>query len=174
MYQDLEDLIKRSPKPAEVKRGIAIKQDLGGKSRKLIAEILSVTGAFIGKWRKIYDVYGVNALISAHQGAKPRAFLSDEQKAEVLAHIRSQAVFGTSDLVAHLQNRYGVSYKSSQSYYDLLHEAGMSWHKSQKKNPKRDEQQVQEKRTAVKKNFKKSESQSKGGKRSSFLKTNAI
>jgi len=28
-------------------------------------------------------------------------------------------------------------YKSKQSYYDLFDEAGISWHKSQKVNPKR-------------------------------------
>lgn len=161
MYTDLEDLIKRSAKAAEIKRGIAIKQDLAGKRRKLIAEVLSVTEAFISKWRLIYDEYGVNGLVSAHQGAKPRAFLSEEKKAAVLAHVRSHTVFGFSDLVSYLQNTYSVSFKSSQSYYDLLHEAGMSWHKSQKNNPRRDEQTVQTKRLEVKKNFKKSENLSR-------------
>lgn len=47
MHTDLEDLIKRSPKAAEVKLDIAIKQDLMGKSRKLIAEVLSVAETFI-------------------------------------------------------------------------------------------------------------------------------
>lgn len=164
MYKDLDDLIKHSSKGAEIKRGIAVKQDLAGKSRKLIAEIMSVTEAFISKWRIIYDEYGVNGLLSAHQGAKPRAFLSEEKKALVLAHIRSHSVFSFSDLVSYLQKEHGVSYKSSQSYYDLLHEAGMSWHKSQKTNPKRDEQRVQERRTAIKKNFRKNENVSKKAK----------
>jgi hypothetical protein len=53
MYTDLEELIKRSPKPAEVKRGIAVKQDLAGKPRKMIAAVLSVSAAFISKWRII-------------------------------------------------------------------------------------------------------------------------
>lgn len=164
MYSDLEDLIKHSCKPAEVKRGIAIKQDLAGKSRKLIGEILSVTEAFISKWRIIYDEHGVNGLISLHQGAKPRAFLTAEKKAEVLAHIRSHTVFGSSDLIFYLQNTHGVSFKSMKSYYELLHEAGMSWHKSQKINPRRDAQKVEAKRSEIKKNFKKSENLSKKGK----------
>lgn len=164
MYIDLDDLIKRSPKPAEVKRGIALKQDLAGKSRKLIAEILSVTEAFISKWRIIYEEYGVDGLISTYQGAKPRAFLSDEKRAEVLAHIRSHSVFGYQDLVSYLRDTHGVSYKHSQSYYDLLHEAGMSWHKSQKANPRRNEQQVQERRSAIKKNSKPGENPSKKAK----------
>lgn len=164
MYKDLDDLIRHSSKGAEIKRGIAVKQDLAGKSRKLIAEILSVTEAFVSKWRIIYDEYGVNGLLSAYRGARPRAFLSEEKKALALAHIRSHPVFSFSDLVSYLQKEHGVSYKSSQSYYDLLHEAGMSWHKSQKTNPKRDEQQVQERRTAIKKNFRKNENLSKKAK----------
>jgi transposase len=163
MYTDLEDLLKRSPKPLEVKRGLAVKQDLAGKSRKLIAEILSVTEAFISKWRIIYEEYGVNGLQSAYQGAKPRAYLSEEKKAEVLAHISSHQVFGFSELVAYLQINHGVSFKSSQSYYDLLHAARMSWHKSQKVNPRRDAQKVATKRDEIKKNFKKSENLSKNG-----------
>lgn len=160
MYIDLEDLIKRSTKAAEIKRGIAIKQDLAGTRRKVISEVLSVTEAFISKWRLIYNEYGVNGLVSTYQGAKPRAFLSEEKKAEVLAHVRSHPVFSFSDLVCYLQNTYSVSFKSSQSYYDLLHEAGMSWHKSQKNNPRRNEQMVQTKRLEVKKNFKRSENPS--------------
>jgi len=66
MYEDLDDLIKRSPKPLEVKRGISIKQDLAGKSRNLIGEILSVSVKFISKWRLIYEEYGVNGLMSTH------------------------------------------------------------------------------------------------------------
>jgi putative transposase len=165
MYEDLEDLIKRSPKPLEVKRGIAIKQDLAGKSRNLIGEILSVSVKFISKWRLIYDEYGVNGLVSMHQGAKPRAYLDEQKKAEVLKHIRSHEVFGPSELAACLEKDYGVRFKSKQSYYDLLHDARMSWHKSQKTNPRRNESKVQEKRTEIKKNSKKNENPSKIGKR---------
>lgn len=157
MYKDLEELIRTSPKPLEVKRGIAVKQDLAGKNRNLIAEILSVSVKFVSKWRIIYDEHGVNGLESAHQGGAPRAFLDSETKPKVLAHIRSHEVFGVPELSAYLQGTFGVSYKHSQSYYDLLHEAKMSWHKSQKKNPRRDEQQVQNRRVEIKKKSKKSE-----------------
>ena len=165
MYETLEDLIERSPKHSEVKRGIAVQQDLAGKSRNSIAGILSISVKSISKWRLIYDEHGVDGLISAHQGAKPRAFLNETQKASVLAYIRSQEVFGIAELAAYLKSEYDVSYKSPQSYYNLLHEAGMSWHKSQKQNPKRDEQKVQHRRMELKKNFKKNENLSKEAKR---------
>lgn len=168
MYEDLDDLIKRSPKPLEVKRGISIKQDLAGKSRNLIGEILSVSVKFISKWRLIYEEYGVNGLMSTHQGGKPRAFLDGNKKAEVLAHIRSHEVFGVSELAAHLQSVHGVNFKSTQSYYDLLHEARMSWHKSQKTNPRRDAQKVQERRAEIKKTSKRAKIHQKSGNNSPF------
>lgn len=168
MYKDLEDLINRSPKPAEVKRGIAVKQDLTGKSRVLIGDILSVSASFISKWRRIYDEFGADGLISLYQGAKSRAFLSDEKKAEVLAHIKSHSVFGFQDLKSYLQSTHGVVYKHWQSYYDLLHEAGMSWHKSQKVNPRRDELKVQEKRIEIKKTPKRTKVNQKRADNSAF------
>ena len=53
----------------------------------------------------------------------------------------------------HVQECHGISYKSQQSYYELMHEAGLSYHKSEKVNPKRDEAQVQERRAEIKKNW---------------------
>lgn len=168
MYKDLADLIKHSSKPAEIMRGLAVKQDLAGQKRKTIGEILSVSVAFISKWRIIYDEYGVDGLTSLHQGGKPRAFLNEEQKAEVLAHIHSHEVFGLSELSAYLQTVFGVSFKSSQSYYELLHEAKMSWHKSQKTNPRRDEQKVLQRRAEIKKTPKTAQGHQEAGNSSSF------
>jgi transposase len=152
MYTSLDDLIQRSHKSTEVKRAQAVKQDLANKNRQTIADILEVSVSFISKWRLIYEQFGAEGLRSLHQGAKPRAFLSEQQKAAVLAHISSHTVFGYSDLVAYLTNAYGVAYKHSQSYYDLLHQAGMTWHKSQKRNPRRQPQQVAARRQEIKKN----------------------
>ena len=44
-------------------------------------------------------------------------------------------------------------YKSKQSYYDILEDAGFSWHKSEKVNPKKDEEKVANKREEIKKNW---------------------
>ena len=42
-------------------------------------------------------------------------------------------------------------YRSKQSYYDLLDAGGMSYHRSEKDNPKRDETQVLARREEIKK-----------------------
>ncbi|MFO1434226.1 MAG: winged helix-turn-helix domain-containing protein [Candidatus Competibacteraceae bacterium] len=46
----------------------------------------------------------------------------------------------------YIEYHYGVVYHSKQSYYDLLHEARLSWHKTKAANPNRDEVQVLQKR----------------------------
>lgn len=46
------------------------------------------------------------------------------------------------ELIEHLQKQYQVSYSSLQSYYQLFSDAGISWHKGVKKNPKQDLEQV--------------------------------
>jgi transposase len=52
-----------------------------------------------------------------------------------------------------MQRRFGVTYQSRQSYYDLLKAAGLSWHQTQAINPKRDEEEVELKRHELKKNW---------------------
>ena len=53
----------------------------------------------------------------------------------------------------YIEERYGVVYHSKQSYYELLEAGGMSYHRSEKSNPKRDEGQVLARREEIKKNW---------------------
>ena len=55
------------------------------------------------------------------------------------------------ELASYITETFGVTYSSKQSYYDLLHEAGMRRKKTQKVNPKRNEEAVLEKRQEIKK-----------------------
>jgi putative transposase len=164
MHQYLETFIKECGNSAEIKRGLAVKQDLEGKPRPQIAGILSVHPAFISKWRLIYDEYGVDGLYSTHQGGTPMSFLTAGQRSETLAHIGLHEIFGPKDLQLYLTKTFDVSFKSMQSYYQLLHEAGMSWHKSQKTNPRRDKKKVLQKRQELKKNSKNAKGRSKNAK----------
>jgi len=54
MSVDLDDLIKHSSKPLEIIRGLVIKKDLEGKSRKEIESFMSKGPSFISKRRSIY------------------------------------------------------------------------------------------------------------------------
>ena len=152
MQNDIDDFIKNSSKAAEIKRALAVKQDLLGKPRTEIADFLGVHPSFTSKWRLIYDEYGVEGLYSQHKGGSPKAFLKEEELQLVYRHIRSHKVFGPDQLIVYLKETYEVSFKSMQSYYEILHAAEMSWHKSQKSNPRKDEEKILEKRKELKKN----------------------
>lgn len=67
--------------------------------------------------------------------------------------INSHDTLSIEALRDHLESRYGVVYQSKQSYYDLREAGGMSYHQSEKANPKRDEDQVQARREELKKNW---------------------
>jgi putative transposase len=163
MGKELDDFIKTSGKSAEIKRALAVKQDLLGKPRPQIAEFLDVHPSFVSKWRLIYNEYGVEGLYSQHKGGSPRAFLQEEELKLVYAHIRSHKLFGPDELIAYLKDKYEVRFKSMQSYYEILHAAEMSWHKSQKSNPRKDEEKVLAKRKELKKNQIEAKSDKKRG-----------
>ena len=71
---------------------------------------------------------------------------------EILLHLKDEPHYNVEKLKELIKNRYGIVYQSSQSYYDLLKEAGLSWHQTQAVNPKRDEEEVLLKRQELKKN----------------------
>ena len=50
-----------------------------------------------------------------------------------------------------MESTYGVSYKSTRSYYQLLDKAGLSYKKRQVVNPAKDEQKVLQRREELKK-----------------------
>ena len=53
----------------------------------------------------------------------------------------------------YVEAQYGVEYRSKQSYYELLEAGGMSYHRSEKHNPQRDEAQILARREESKKNW---------------------
>lgn len=55
-----------------------------------------------------------------------------------------------------IEARCGIVYQSKQSYYDLLGASGLSYHRTEKGNPKRSEAQGLERREEIKKNWRRS------------------
>jgi putative transposase len=152
MYEDLDELIAKSNRTAEVFRALAVKNDLAGMARGQIALLLDRSVSFVSKWRLIHDQYGADGLVSLHQGGGPRALLSEADKQAVYRYIRSRPQMGVTELRVYLQARYGVSYRSNRSYHTLLRQAGLSYHKSQKTNAKHDPALVRQRRKIIKKN----------------------
>jgi len=67
--------------------------------------------------------------------------------------IGGQETLSVEALRDYIEEQYGVVYRSKQSYYELLEAGGMSYHRSEKHNPKRDEAQVLARREEIKKNW---------------------
>ena len=145
LKQVLEFLDNR-PDPREMKRALAVKLRLEYYPYKEISRILKVSKDFIGKWIRIYKEKGVNGLHLAHKGFK--SYLTKEAKQEVLKWLKEKNYWNLTELQIHLTRNYKVHYKSNQSYYNLFQEAGISWKKTQKRNPKKDPKAVEKKKSS--------------------------
>ena len=147
----LDEIIDGSRDAREVKRALCVKMSIGLLPVAQICGLLNVSAAFVSKWRGIYEAQGAEGLVLGYAGSQ--SLLRAEQRAAVIAWIQGQDTVQVAQVRDYLQEHQGMSYKSPQSYYELMHEAGLSYHKSQKVNPKRDEGQVQERRAEIKKNW---------------------
>jgi len=135
----------------ELIRTLALKMQEAEIPNDKICQVLSVSKAFLSKWKRKYKEEGISCLPSQYKG-RP-SYLSPEQRAEIIEHLSLQLHYSLADLVKYIEDKYNVFFKSKQSYYDLLSAGGLSWHKTQKSNPKRDEQALLAKRAAIKKNW---------------------
>ena len=130
MSVTLQEFIQSNPDPRELKRAIAVNLSQQEMSHAQIQQALGVSSGFISKWTKIYACQGVSGLKLGYKGSQ--GYLSEQQRQNVIDRLKGQKCW---------------NFKSRQSYYDLFHAAGLSWKKSQKRNPKKDPNLVQKKRT---------------------------
>jgi hypothetical protein len=63
----------------------------------------------------------------------------------VIEWLQQKQYWQLLELVEYVDQHYGVIFASKQSYYDLFHEAGIRWKKTQKRNPKKDPDLVEKK-----------------------------
>jgi len=148
----LNNLIDTTPESREVKRGLAIKLRKMGQSINEVAEVLNVTPGYVAKWNGIYKKEGVRGLRLQYKGSA--GYLDEGQKGELIAWLKEKESWNLSELQEHLQQNYNVIYKSKQSYYALFKAAGISWKKSQRRNPKKDPEQVAAKQAEIEQKFK--------------------
>jgi putative transposase len=139
------------PEGREIKRAIAVKMVILGFKTKGICDLLDVSDSFVSKWKIIYENEGADGLRLHYKGGV--GFLTESQRNQILFHLKDKPHYSVEELRDLIERRYGVVYQSKQSYYDILKEAGLSWHRTQAVNPKRDEDQVLLKREEIKKNW---------------------
>lgn len=167
LIDEIDDFINQTKDPRELKRAIAVKLKLQGKSYREIQDLLQVSQGFISNWKNRVIVEGVDSLKLQYKGRK--GYLSPEDKQKVIEELRARDWLRLSDLQILLEREYGVVFQSEQSYYNLLEEARISWKKSQKKNPAKNEQLVQEKKEEIEKKLESWKEEIEAGKLMVFL-----
>jgi putative transposase len=88
--------------------------------------------------------------------------LGEAQRQEIVQWIEAHETLTVEAVRDHVEERYGVVYQSKQSCYELVEAGGMSYHRSEKVNPKRDEVQVLGRREEIKKNWRRTEAKLSG------------
>jgi putative transposase len=147
--EDLKTFIQTTRDSRELKRALAVQNTLEGRPWNGVAQELGVGRAFIGKWRQRYETHGAEGL---RIGYRPwQGYLEAAKQQAIVTWLQEQTHWDIKQLAGELERRYGVVYKSKQSYYTLLNRAKMSWKKTQKRNPSADPGQVTTKREELQK-----------------------
>jgi putative transposase len=93
----------------------------------------------------------VAALRLRHRGSE--GYWREEDRQAIIQWLGTHETVSVEAVRDYIEERYGIVYHSKQSYYELLEAGGMSYHRSEKRNPKRDEAQVLVRRGEIKKTW---------------------
>jgi putative transposase len=135
MLDTLNQFLDETRDTREYKRALAVKMAHEGIAYEVIAAVLQVSKPFISKWKRIYADAGIEGLRMGYHGGI--SYLTSHQRDQTLAWLRDQTSWSVPALQTYLHETFQVVYQSLQSYYDLLHAAGLSWKKTQTTNPKK-------------------------------------
>lgn len=147
----LTKLIEETTDVRELKRAVSVKLREGGMSTAAVGEVLHHPPRTVRSWYQRYEREGVEGLRVKYRGSE--SYLSVEQRQAMEDWLGAQETITVEEVRDELEARYGVVYQSKQSYYDLLDASGLSYHRTEKGNPKRSEEQVRERREEIKKNW---------------------
>ena len=145
----LAEFIAGNPDARELKRALAVQMTLLGFKQRAIQSVLGVTSSFISTWKKRYLAEGVCCFRLGYKGSQP--YLSVDQRTQIKGWLATQSSPSVAALAAYIRRRFGVVFRSSQRYYDLLSQAHYSWKKTQPQQPKANRQQALDTREDIKK-----------------------
>jgi putative transposase len=142
--ETLEQFIQRNPHPIELKRALAVQMSQRGQTYREIGDVLQVSVGFVSACRQRYESQGVEGLRSHYWGTQ--GYLKPQQRQELFSWLAQKDYWRIEEVSEHIEDCYGVIYRSQQSYYTLLKEAGFSWKKTQPTHPNKSEAQIEEKK----------------------------
>jgi transposase len=141
--KELTEFIQSNPDSRELKRALAVQMVLQAYPYFAIRDVLQVSVGFISKWKQVFEEQGLTGLMLKHQGSV--GYLDAKQRQAVLNWLKEKNYWNLSELQQHIEDLYEVVFASNQSYYELFADAGISWKKTQKRNPKADPEVVEKK-----------------------------
>lgn len=142
--ETLEEFIQSNRDPRELKRALAVQMSQRGHSYREIRDVLQVSLGFVTSCAQRYEAAGVEGLKLNYWGTQ--GYLNAEQKQELFYWLAQKDAWTIEEVVDHIEDSYNVVYRSQQSYYALLKQAGFSWKKSQPVHPDHHETQVEKKK----------------------------
>jgi transposase len=148
---DLDEIINEARDAREVKRAVSVKRSAQGFSPAQICQVLNVSLQYVSKWKGLYEAEGGEALRLRYRGSE--SYVEDGQRQAILRWIAARETVSVEALRDYIEEQYGVVYRSKQSYSELLEAGGMSYHRSEKANPERDETQGLARREEIKQNW---------------------
>lgn len=141
--KELSEFIQSNPDSRELKRALAVQMVLQEYTYFAIRDVLQVSVGFISKWKQVFEERGLAGLVLQHQGSV--GYLDAKQRQAVLNWLKEKNYWNLSELQQHIEEVYEIVFASNQSYYELFADAGISWKKTQKHNPKADPELVEKK-----------------------------
>ena len=145
----LAQLIEETTDVRELKRALSVELSEEGMATEAIGAVLQVTPRAVRKWRRRYEQEGVEGLQVRYRGSE--SYLSVAQRQEIEDWLGAQETITLEEVRDEIEARSAIVYRSKQSYYDLFEASGLSYHRTEKGNPNRNEGQVLERREEIKK-----------------------
>ena len=99
-------LLIKHAQSKEIKRALAVKMILSGKSYHEVKELLNVSHSFISEWKNQALFHGVESLRRQYQGRQ--GYLKAVEKEKTIEQLRAQDYLRLSDLKNYLQEQYDV------------------------------------------------------------------
>jgi hypothetical protein len=92
------------------------------------------------KWKKRFITQGIPGLKLGYRGAKTK--LTREEEELTIQWLSCQEYWGISELEIYLIEEYEVIFDSEKSYYKIYRKAKITRQKTEKLNPKKNENEV--------------------------------
>ena len=95
IIDELDDFINQTKESKEIKKALAVKMILSGKSYHEVKELLNVSHSFIREWKNQALFHGLESLKLQYKGTQ--GYLKTVEKEQIIEWVRAQNYLTFSD-----------------------------------------------------------------------------